>query len=262
MPFQFDTQEELETRKSHSAATGLGRAVGSDTEIALGTRSLLGIFFGLVLICSIFFGLGYSVGRAGGSRAAAQPDSAPPVPDSHLSKPSPQQTLTSVEPPTTAAGDSGDGTAGPGSAGPEPVSETTTAGTGKPGASASGSGSGHGAAIGSGAGPASGSGAGTQTPAKVPVTALATPPAARPAVTQPAPAPAAAAFMVQVAAVRIPQDAQILVDVLKKHGYTAVVRHEAQDQLLHVQLGPFATRADAMAMRAKLLADGYNAVVK
>ena len=258
MPFQFDTQEELETRKSHSAATGLGRAVDSDTEIALGTRSLLGIFFGLVLICSIFFGLGYSVGRAGGSRAAMQPDSAPPVPDSRLSKPSPQQTLTPVEPPTTAAGDSGDGTAGSGSAGPEPVSETTT-GTGKPGASAPGSGSGHGAAIGSGAGPASGAGVGTQTPAK---TALTTPPVARPVVTQPAPAPAPAAFMVQVAAVRIPQDAQILVDVLKKHGYAAVVRNEPRDQLLHVQLGPFATRADAMAMRAKLLADGYNAVVK
>jgi len=69
-------------------------------------------------------------------------------------------------------------------------------------------------------------------------------------------------FMVQVAAVRVPQDAEILVDALKKHGYTAVVRNEPQDQLLHVQLGPFTTRADAMAMRAKLLTDGYNAVLK
>jgi cell division septation protein DedD len=68
--------------------------------------------------------------------------------------------------------------------------------------------------------------------------------------------------MVQVAAVRVPQDAQILVDALKKHGYTAVVRNEPQDQLLHIQLGPFVTRADAMAMRTKLLGDGYNAVVK
>lgn len=68
--------------------------------------------------------------------------------------------------------------------------------------------------------------------------------------------------MVQVAAVRIPQDAQILVDALKRHGYTAAVRNEPQDQLLHIQLGPFQSRADAMAMRGKLLADGYNAVVK
>ena len=76
------------------------------------------------------------------------------------------------------------------------------------------------------------------------------------------PAAAAMSFMVQVAAVRVPQDAEILVDALKRHGYTAVVRNEPQDQLLHVQLGPFNSRTDAMAMRAKLLTDGYNAVVK
>jgi cell division septation protein DedD len=71
-----------------------------------------------------------------------------------------------------------------------------------------------------------------------------------------------ASFMVQVAAVRVPQDAQILVDALKKHGYSATVRNEPQDQLLHIQLGPFPARSDAIAMRAKLLTDGYNAVVK
>jgi cell division septation protein DedD len=68
--------------------------------------------------------------------------------------------------------------------------------------------------------------------------------------------------MVQVAAVRISQDADILVDALRKHGYSASVRKEPQDQLLHIQLGPFATRADAYSMRSRLLADGYNAVVK
>jgi cell division septation protein DedD len=41
-----------------------------------------------------------------------------------------------------------------------------------------------------------------------------------------------------------------------------VVRNEPQDQLLHIQLGPFASRAEALAMRTKLLGDGYNAVVK
>ncbi len=69
-------------------------------------------------------------------------------------------------------------------------------------------------------------------------------------------------IMVQVAAISVPQDADILVEALKKRGYTAVVRNEPQDQLLHVQLGPFASRGEASAMRTKLLADGYNAVVK
>jgi hypothetical protein len=59
MAFLFDTEEEQQTRKSNRSTAALGHAVGTDTEIALGTRSLLAIFFGLVLICAIFFGLGY-----------------------------------------------------------------------------------------------------------------------------------------------------------------------------------------------------------
>jgi DedD protein len=35
-----------------------------DTEITLGTGKLLGIFFGLVLLCSVFFTMGYLFGRA------------------------------------------------------------------------------------------------------------------------------------------------------------------------------------------------------
>ena len=39
-------------------------------EITLSTASLLGIFFGLVLICGVFFGFGYSMGR--GTEQGAQ----------------------------------------------------------------------------------------------------------------------------------------------------------------------------------------------
>src|ERR1700719_5218770 len=41
---------------------------GKASEITLSTASLLGIFFGLVLVCGVFFGFGYSTGR--GTRAA------------------------------------------------------------------------------------------------------------------------------------------------------------------------------------------------
>jgi len=68
--------------------------------------------------------------------------------------------------------------------------------------------------------------------------------------------------MVQVAAVSRQEDADVLVSALKKHGYNAVVRNDPKDALLHVQIGPFATRDEARAMRAKLLADGYNAILK
>jgi DedD protein len=37
---------------------------GQDTEITLGTGRLLGLFFGLVVICALFFGLGFSMGRS------------------------------------------------------------------------------------------------------------------------------------------------------------------------------------------------------
>src|SRR5271154_5134358 len=47
----FDTEEEEEVKAS---------------EITLSTASLLGIFFGLVLICGVFFGFGYSMGRGTG----------------------------------------------------------------------------------------------------------------------------------------------------------------------------------------------------
>jgi cell division septation protein DedD len=247
MSFLFDTEQEQETRKTERRSAPLGRTAGTsnDTEIALGTRSLLGIFFGLVLICAVFFGLGYSVGRAGGSRAAAPPstDTAASPGDSRVPKPSPEQALTPVE-TTPADADQGTG-AMDNTLAPQPVSTQTQPPVNKPAAVASSS---------------------TRTPVTAPSAAPrtpVTPPALTPApVMQPAAATAPTSFMVQVAAVRIQQDGDILVDALKKHGYTAVVRHEPQDQLLHIQLGPFTSRADAMAMRAKLLADGYNAVVK
>src|ERR1700683_2526870 len=105
MSFLFDTKQEQEAGKTDRRSAPLGRATGAgnDTEIALGTRSLLGIFFGLVLVCAVFFGLGYSVGRGSGTRAAAPPpaDTAASTTDSHTPKPSPEQTLTPVEPPAT-----------------------------------------------------------------------------------------------------------------------------------------------------------------
>lgn len=68
--------------------------------------------------------------------------------------------------------------------------------------------------------------------------------------------------MVQIAAVSRPQDADVLVSALRKLGYSASVRSETNDPLLHVQIGPFATRDAAKVMRAKLLSDGYNAILK
>jgi cell division septation protein DedD len=54
----------------------------------------------------------------------------------------------------------------------------------------------------------------------------------------------------------------MLAHALRTNGYAAIVRTEPQDKFLHVQVGPFPTRDQAKAMRARLLGDGYNAFIK
>jgi cell division septation protein DedD len=68
--------------------------------------------------------------------------------------------------------------------------------------------------------------------------------------------------MVQVAAVFRQEDADVLLSALRQRGYNVVVRNEPHDKLLHVQVGPFTTRAQADVMKQKLASDGYNAIIK
>lgn len=67
--------------------------------------------------------------------------------------------------------------------------------------------------------------------------------------------------MVQVAAVSNPEDAQVLVNALRQRSYPVTARRGPGDDYIHVRVGPFATRAIAEQWKAKLLNDGYNAVV-
>jgi cell division septation protein DedD len=67
---------------------------------------------------------------------------------------------------------------------------------------------------------------------------------------------------VQVAAVSKQEDAQALVDALKARQYPAIITNPASDKLFHVQVGPFGDIKDAEGMRAKLVSDGYNPILK
>jgi cell division septation protein DedD len=69
-------------------------------------------------------------------------------------------------------------------------------------------------------------------------------------------------YFVQVAAVTKAEDAQSLVDALKKKEYPAFVAPAANDKLLRVQVGPFADIKEAEGMRSRLIADGYNPILK
>jgi DedD protein len=71
-----------------------------------------------------------------------------------------------------------------------------------------------------------------------------------------------AGYFVQVAAVSKQEDADSLVDALKKKDYPAFANQSPADKLFRVQVGPFADIKDAEAMRTKLIGDGYSPIVK
>jgi len=204
----------------------------SDTEITLGLKSILGIFFALALICGVFFGFGYSLGRGNSPKASttaqlAQHPAAIPA--------SPAPDIKTVVEPASASASQAKPAAG------EPAASA-------PSLSAANMPS---------AVPAQS--------APQPATAASASPQAVPAAySLPAktPASALANIMVQIAAVAHRQDADVLVTALQQRGYQASVRTEPGDQLLHVQIGPFTTRDQAKTMQARLLNDGYNAILK
>ncbi len=212
----------------------------ADREISLGTSTILAIFFALALLCAIFFAFGYSLGRRSVPPAPAAPEAASSL-TSNAPKPSPGSPSA---PPNRETADAI--VPSPDDTDREPAPSSPTAST-------------------------------TPTAKTValnppPVESSAKPSIKAAALTRPAPTPlpaaaspttaTAASTLVQVAAVSHQEDADVLLSALKKRGYSVAIRHEPQDKLLHVQIGPFASKKDAEAMRQKLLADGYNAIVK
>ena len=72
-----------ETRRS-----GKDKDEAQDTEITLGTGKLLGIFFALVIICSVFFTMGYLLGRSTNAGGKTEIVSSGPTNGSAAGKPS------------------------------------------------------------------------------------------------------------------------------------------------------------------------------
>lgn len=217
-----------------------------DREISLGTGTILAIFFTLALVCAVFFGLGYSMGRKSAQPAMATLSGPVSIGNSNGLKPS--ATSGNTQSKTAADGRTNAATVN------LPLQEDSDASivtsTKAPGAE------------------------------YLPVPRH--PPAAHPSQASQAlsirqssapadlPTPALAmpetnlngTSIVQVAAVSHQEDADVLISALKKRGYAVFIRQEPQDHLLHIQIGPFGTKKDAEAMRQRLLSDGYNAIVK
>ena len=203
-----------------------------DTEITLGTGKMLALFFGLVALNGAFFGMGYSLGRASSHPALSM-------------DPSQSTNASALRPSAMKSGsqainnqqDNGNLTF-------YKSVEQKDANAQLPPAKESSSGS---------------------------EVASSTPAEAKPAETKPSPdaAPDAAtvlsasSYFVQVAAVSKQDDAQALVDALKKKQYTAFATNSSPtDKLYHVQVGPFGDVKEAEATKAKLVSDGYNPILK
>ena len=211
-----------------------------DTEITLGMGKLLAIFFMAVIVCGAFFGMGYSLGKNStplnpmGTSLAGTVSSGGNKPTAGtVAKPLPPDCATSAAGCIPAQNASDTST----TASPAPTAAVE--GTDKP-ANSSGQSSGMNAAI-----------------AQVSnTTTLNT-----------APTPdlngAGQNIMVQVAAVTKQEDAEALVNALRKKNYPVfMMGSTGADKLFHIQVGPFAEVKEAEAMKSRLVGDGYNAIVK
>lgn len=205
---------------------------GQDREISLGTTTILGIFFALAVLCAVFFGFGYSLGKRSTPPVVSAAELPAVSSESSAPKPAPGSPATHAAStlPTTPADDAASTTI---------VTDAATTTQPTP----------------------------TLTRVKAVAADFRPDPPTRPATFKPTavasitPATPGAAI-VQVAAVSHQEDADVLIKALKHRGYNVAVHHEPQDKLLHVQIGPFPTKKDADAMKQRLQTDGYNAIVK
>jgi cell division septation protein DedD len=199
-----------------------------DTEITLGTIKLLGLFFGLVIVCAVFFALGYTLGRKSEPGLAA-PGTVPLPTASNGPKPAGASSAPAA-PMTFYKAVEQKGTNTQLTPAPANADSATSATAG-------------------------------QAPA-------ASPGASQPSQTANAPDPMTAiiptsGYFVQVAAVSKQDDAAALVDALKKKQYPAfVAANSSTDKLFRVQVGPFTEIRDAESMRTRLINDGYNPILK
>ncbi|MGA9474661.1 MAG: SPOR domain-containing protein [Terriglobales bacterium] len=188
-----------------------------DTEITLGTGRMLALFFAFVLICAVFFAIGFSLGRKT-TVVSANISSGPVGVPAAVVRPSAGKENTQPAQSTdfsfykSVSSNTTDAELKPRDAQPQPAATTDPSKSTTPAAS---------------------------------------------------PAPASGGYFVQVAAVSREEDADSLVEALKKKQYPAfTANNPSADKFHHVQVGPYADLKDAEAMRARLIADGYNPILK
>jgi cell division septation protein DedD len=217
-----------------------------DTEITLGTGRMLAIFFALVLVCAFFFSIGFSLGRRTSMAVGSSLLSVPSGVATTVVRPSAVKGSAGAPSPGTQSGDFsfykavGEKNANP---------ALTPADVKLHGAPAS-------------AAAASSSSSPSSSPANNDASAKGAADAGNAAAASSA-ASVSGTYYVQVAAVSRQEDADSLVEALKKKQYPAVAsNNNSIDKFYHVQVGPYGDLKEAEAMKARLIGDGYNPIVK
>ena len=199
-------------------------------EETTGTGRLLFLFLGMVVLCAVFFGLGYSLGK-NSIPAAIQ-----------AAEPTPATTGSGAKPSPLNAGDSASQTS---SSDQLTFYKSVEQKDQQPGLAEKPP-----------------SPAGTKPETTAPAAAEEARLAEAVGMTPVAATTPATGSIVQIAAVRRQEDAGALVAALRKKQYPVFVATSASDKFLRVQVGPFADPKEAEAMRQRLIGDGYKAIVK
>jgi len=198
----------------------------------LESRHLVGLFLGVVVLCCVFFTLGYVMGNSqeSSARVMAAANEAKPMPDT-AAKPD------ATQPPVPAPSEwSFPSTAEPAkpAAQIQPVKPSVElnppAGASRP------------SAIGS-------------APASKPVGLTPKSNTAPPRI-------AKGSILLQVAALTRESDALVLAHALQRKNFPAFVATPAGDHYYRVQVGPYADKESADLTRRALLKEGFKAIIK
>lgn len=201
---------------------------GGGREMVMESRHLLGVFLGIVVLCGVFFTLGYVMGRTQYDTSVRAATASRPKPAAELVPATDTKPNTPV--PTSSDWNfyrAGEAKSAPAPLKPEPVPtkpSTISSASAKPAAK-----------------PASiGKSSRLNKPPLIP----------------------RGAVVLQVAALTRENDALALADALQQKEYPAFVLGPAGDNLYRVQVGPFADSGSADRARRSLERDGFKAITK
>ncbi len=214
----------------------MARNEDGEYELVLGTPQMLSVVFIIMVLMGVVFSLGYFLGRS----AAPEPSAAAPTPVPSVAQPrteAVEQPATQAAPPAASAE-------------PAEAGQKTAAGT---------------VPVGSSGGAAESPPQSAQRPAgtqeQSPAAAAETKPPAEPAAAAsaaaPYPEPAPGLTFLQVAALR-QQEAELVVDVLKRKGFPARVAPGPSETLFRVLVGPLKDAEEITKTRRALEEVGFR----